>query len=321
MDKIHDHESGNSMHPKSNKMPAAIPYIVGNEAAERFNFYGLKAILATFMIQAFLKNNPEKESIANGIAHDFTALAYLTPLFGAMLSDWFLGKYKTILYLSMVYLVGNLVLSYSVFEGVNNFGMFQVGLLLIAIGTGGIKPCVSSNVGDQFNKSNEHLIPKAFDAFYFSINFGSLLSILLIPYLKAHYPPAVAFGVPAVTMGLAAFIFWMGRHKYVKIPPKGDKNKVVIFFSSLLSFLACFLYFHKDGMGPVILSWFACIIVLAFVLQQWWFAAPGNFIGINLYALINGGFAGAAKKYGAETIEGIGCFCVYSDFLGFVGSE
>ena len=95
---------------KSNKMPAAIPYIIGNEAAERFNYYGLRAILTTFMVAQFY--NPTgstdplvvqaAEATANAKTHDFVAMSYLLPLFGGMVSDWFWGKYKTILYLSIV---------------------------------------------------------------------------------------------------------------------------------------------------------------------------------------------------------------------------
>ena len=173
--------------PKSTKMPAAIPYIVGNEAAERFNYYGLRAILTTFMVAQFYNPSGSKdpsivqqaEATANAATHDFVAMSYLLPLFGGMVADWFWGKYKTILYLSIVYVIGNLTLAASV----NSEPIFTSALMLIALGAGGIKPCVSANVGDQFDDSNSHLLPKAFDAFYASINAGSVLSILLIPYL------------------------------------------------------------------------------------------------------------------------------------------
>ncbi len=305
---------------RSNKMPAAIPYIVGNEAAERFNYYGLRAILTTFMVSQFYNASHSldpavvqaAEATANAKTHDFVAMSYLLPLFGGMVSDWFWGKYKTILYLSIVYIIGNLTLAASV----NNEFIFTSALMLIALGAGGIKPCVSANVGDQFDETNQHLISKAFSYFYAAINGGSLLSILMIPYLKAHYPPYVAFGVPAIAMITATAFFYAGRHRYVRVPPKGDNNKLVILLTAFVSLLASYLVFDtfsKDifgpkfqgGTGPILLAWGLLVVILAFVFQKQWFAKPGNFIGINLFALTNGGFDRAAKEYGAETIEGI----------------
>jgi proton-dependent oligopeptide transporter, POT family len=297
---------------KSNKMPAAIPYIVGNEAAERFNYYGLRAVLTTFMVAQFYNptgsTDPSvvqaAEATANAKTHDFVAMSYLLPMFGGMIADWFLGKYKTILYLSIVYLIGNLTLAASV----NNESMFTTALMLIALGAGGIKPCVSANVGDQFDESNSHLLSKAFNYFYFSINAGSFVSILLIPYLKNHYGPTIAFGVPAIAMGIATLFFYLGRDKYVRVPPKGDNNKLVILVTALGTLLASYIYFdkiHEMGTGPVLGAWLLMILAVALIFKKQWFAKPGNFIGINLYALLNGGFDAAAKEYGETTIDGI----------------
>lgn len=323
------------------KFPSSIPYIIGNEAAERFNYYGLRAILTTFMISQFY--NPSgstdpnvvqvAEATANAKTHDFVAMVYLLPMFGGMIADWFWGKYKTILWLSLVYAIGSTMVALSV----DNEVMFTTSLLLIAIGAGGIKPCVSANVGDQFDETNSHLISKAFDAFYFSINAGSVLSILLIPYLKTHYGPAIAFGVPAIAMLVAVFFFWAGRHRYRKIPlPVFDPNKLVIFLSAFFSLLASYLYFDtlptiaanavkttgsspltalypftdpaklsSFGTGPILGVWGIMIVILAFVFKKQWFARPGNFIGINLYALTNGGFGAASKQFGEDKVEGI----------------
>jgi proton-dependent oligopeptide transporter, POT family len=96
-----------------------------------------------------------------------------------------------------------------------------VGLGLIAIGSGGIKPCVSANVGDQFGPANQHLLQKVFSWFYASINFGSFFSTLLTPWLLDRYGPRWAFGVPGVFMLLATAVFWLGRHRFVRVPPAG----------------------------------------------------------------------------------------------------
>ena len=170
---------------KSEKYPRAIPYIIGNEAAERFSFYGMRSILSIFLVAQFFNptGNAALQSVAeaksNEQVHLFVSLAYFTPLFGAILADWFFGKYKVILYVSVIYCVGHLFLA--LFD--KDLTWFGYGLTLIAIGAGGIKSCVSANVGDQFDKSNEHLMSKIYGWFYFSINAGSVLSNFYITIL------------------------------------------------------------------------------------------------------------------------------------------
>ena len=88
------------------------------------------------------------------------------------------------------------------------FGL-SIGLGLIAMGSGGIKPCVSAHVGDQFGKTNSHLLEKVFSWFYFSINFGAFFSTLATPLLLEKYGPNVAFGIPGVLMFIATFVFWI----------------------------------------------------------------------------------------------------------------
>ncbi|WP_080055273.1 POT family MFS transporter [Spirosoma aerolatum] len=208
------------------KYPRSIPFIIGNEAAERFSFYGMRSILSTFLVAQFFNptHNPALQSVAEAKANDqvhfFVALAYFMPLIGGLVADWFFGKYKVILYVSMIYCVGHLFLA--LFD--TDLEWFTYGLLLIAIGAGGIKSCVSANVGDQFDESNQHLMSKIYGWFYFSINSGSVISTMLIPYLYANYGASVAFGVPGILMALATLIFWLGRDRYVKVPPIGLKN-------------------------------------------------------------------------------------------------
>lgn len=194
------------------KYPQQIKYIVGNEAAERFSYYGMRSILVMFMIQYLMMETHE----AKGIYHLFITANYFLPLFGAYLSDRYLGKYKTIVYLSLVYCAGHAALA--IWE--DRFGLF-LGLSLIALGSGGIKPCVSAHVGDQFNASTSHLLKSIYEIFYFSINFGAFFSTLFIPKLLSHYNPSVAFGVPGVLMAIATYVFWLGRKQYVHVPPTG----------------------------------------------------------------------------------------------------
>ncbi|HEY0864170.1 MAG TPA: POT family MFS transporter [Lacunisphaera sp.] len=205
---------------KMSTMPPGIPYIVGNEAAERFNFYGMRAILVVFMTQYLVNRSgelaPMSENEANKWYHLFLSMNYFIPVIGSIVSDAFWGKYKTIFWLSLVYCAGSLALALDH----TRLGL-GLGLSLIAIGSGGIKPCVSSHVGDQFGPDNQHLLSRAFGWFYFSVNFGSFFSILLVPWLLENHGPVPAFGVPALLMLLAAFVFWLGRYKFAHIPPTG----------------------------------------------------------------------------------------------------
>ena len=205
---------------KTDKMPPGIPYIIGNEAAERFCFYGLRAILVIYMTQ-YLRNRagelaPMNENEANYWYHLFVASNYFFPMLGAIVADAFWGKYRTVFWISLVYCAGCVALA----TDPTRLGLF-LGLGLIALGSGGIKPCVSSNVGDQFGTGNQHLVSRAFGWFYFSVNFGSFFSISLVPVLLKNYGPGVAFGLPAVLMFIATLIFFSGRYKFVHIPPKG----------------------------------------------------------------------------------------------------
>jgi proton-dependent oligopeptide transporter, POT family len=210
---------------KSDKYPKAVPYIIGNEAAERFSFYGMRAILPVFLVAQFFNpsHNPlfqvTAEAKANGQVHMFVALAYFTPMIGAALADWFFGKYRVIFYVSIIYCIGHLFLA--LFD--TDLQWFGYGLTLIAIGAGGIKSCVSANVGDQFDKTNEHLMSKVYGWFYFAINSGSVLSNYFIPELYKNYGASVAFGVPGILMAIATLIFWLGRKKYIIVPPTGFK--------------------------------------------------------------------------------------------------
>ena len=210
----------------SSSMPTGIPNIIGNEAAERFSFYGMKGILAVFMadylhLMGNIPGTAMSEAAANERYHAFNVWVYLTPFVGAILADVVFGKYQIIMWLSLVYCMGHLTLAFMGLSGPAGWWLF-VGLSLIAIGSGGIKPCVSAHVGDQFGPNNRHLLPKVFAAFYFSINLGALLSQVLIPSFLEWQGPHVAFGVPGILMALATLVFWRGRHRFVHIPPGGD---------------------------------------------------------------------------------------------------
>ncbi len=203
----------------SSRMPRQIPYIIGNEGCERFSFYGMRNILVSFLITSLLLQHitagSERELAAKDLMHTFMIGVYFFPLLGGYLADRFFGKYNTIIWFSLIYSAGHACLA--MFED-SRTGFFT-GLGLIALGAGGIKPLVASFVGDQFTKSNEHLAKIVFDGFYWIINFGSLFASLLIPLLLKNYGASVAFGVPGILMFIATVVLWLGRKKYVMVPP------------------------------------------------------------------------------------------------------
>ena len=224
------------------RLPPGLPHIIANEAAERFSFYGMRTLLTVFMTKFLLDATgepaPMDDVSAREVYHNFVAACYFFPLLGAFIADAWWGKYRTIMTLSFAYCLGHLVL------GLNETrnGLFW-GLGLIAIGAGGIKPCVSAHVGDQFGDRNRRFLEPVFGWFYFSINLGAVVSTLLTPWLLRDFPtwlkdntslvegwsdealrrlgPHVAFGVPGLLMLLATLVFWMGRSQFAHVPPRG----------------------------------------------------------------------------------------------------
>ena len=194
------------------RMPAGIPYIVANEFAERFCFYGINAILALYLVQSMHFG----EAQATTWVSLFKSGAYFFPLLGAVISDVFWGKFRTVIAFSLAYCGGCIVLALG-----RDPLTIGIGLFLIAFGTGGIKPCVATNVGDQFTSANHHLIERAFSWFYLAINAGSTISILLCPLLLSTYGPTAAFGLPAAMMCVAVVVFWAGRSRFAVVAPAG----------------------------------------------------------------------------------------------------
>ncbi len=225
---------------RSDRMPAAIPFLVANETAERFSFYGMRTILVIFMTQYLLDADGALDVMTDSEArswyHLFASAMYFFPAVGALIADVWWGKFRTIMTLSLVYCLGHAALAMDQ----TRLGL-TVGLTLIAVGAGGIKPCVSANLGDQFGAANGHLLGRAFYWFYFAINLGAGLSTLLTPWLLYHRGPHLAFGVPGLLMLLATWVFWLGRRRYAHIPAGG-----------LSRFRECFASDSLRAMGRLI---------------------------------------------------------------------
>ncbi|TKR69515.1 hypothetical protein L596_021663 [Steinernema carpocapsae] len=208
--------------------------ILGNEFCERFCFYGINTILLLYL-QNVLKFSANTAYL---ISTTWKQFLYLMPIGGAIIADGFIGKFKTILSISLVYCAGTIVLTVA---SASNYGthpwLDMIALFLIAVGTGGIKPCVAALAGDQFDPDQVAMVSVFFSVFYVSINVGSFIASLITPILRSIacmgndscFP--IAFGVPAGAMLVATMIFALGSFKYKKLPVKeniyGSVAKVI----------------------------------------------------------------------------------------------
>jgi len=198
------------------RYPPQIKFIIGNEACERFSYYGMMGILELYLVNRMAMD----EAGATQTLHWFGTAVYFLPLLGGWLADRWFGRYWTILVISLFYCLGHGTLA--LFEG-SRAGLF-VGLALIAFGAGGIKPCVSAFVGDQFGPAQQYLLTKIYGWFYWAINLGAAAGFFIIPWVHAKVSYSWAFGVPGIAMGLATLFFWLGTKYYVRQPPAQENR-------------------------------------------------------------------------------------------------
>ncbi|GAB4847816.1 hypothetical protein Ancab_026878 [Ancistrocladus abbreviatus] len=212
-------------------------FILGTECCERLAYYGIAKNLVHYLTGKLHEGNV---SAARNVT-TWIGTCYLTPLVGAFLADAYWGRYRTIAVFSTIYFIGmcTLTLSASVLalnsaECVGavcpsatpaKYAIFFSGLYLIALGTGGIKPCVSSFGADQFDDTDPRERVKKgsfFNWFYFSINIGALVSSTLIVVIQDNLGWALGFGIPAVFMGIAIASFFSGTPLYRFQKPGGS---------------------------------------------------------------------------------------------------
>ncbi|HMI82781.1 MAG TPA: MFS transporter [Polyangiaceae bacterium] len=210
----------------ADRFPPQVKYILGNEACERFSLYGMRAILVTYMTGVLHLSDSEAE----WVHHLFVASVYFMPLVGGWLADRYFGRYAVILWMSLGYVAGHACIAF--FEG--EAGLYA-GLALIAMGSGAIKPNVSTFVGDQFGPGRESLMEKAYFAFYWAINIGSINGQFFIPKIRTWYGWQIAFAVPGVAMALSLVIFLVGKRHYIRPPPSGPQPESFgkVFFHGL----------------------------------------------------------------------------------------
>ncbi|KAI1706909.1 POT family domain-containing protein [Ditylenchus destructor] len=224
-------EKGSGLISSMRRYPSGVFFMLGNEFCERFSFYGMRAILLLYLME----EHDFSESHATFFYHLFICLAYFSPLFGSIAADNYFGRFRVILWVSLIYVFGHILLSAGAIpylpytsRSILDFG----GLIVIAVATGGIKPCVSAFAADQFDESMQQERTQFFSFFYFAINAGSLLAIAITPILRGRvscfgkkYCFPLAFGVPGVLM-FFAFILFLCGWRFYKITPAGKGNVI-----------------------------------------------------------------------------------------------
>ncbi|KAI8464338.1 MAG: POT family-domain-containing protein [Monoraphidium minutum] len=217
---------------RKRRIATACGCILGNEVCERLAYYGLQTNMGLYLKQYM----GYPADTASQLLQAWKGTVYLTPVLGAFLADAYMGRFLVILVFSIVYLIGmggvtavNVIPSmkprYMQPPASGDFGpsraMFWAFLYLVALGSGGIKPCVSSFGGDQFRENSPRergWRSSFFNWFYFAINIGSLVATLVV----VRY--GVGFGIPTAAMGGAIIIFILGAifKMYTIVPPEGS---------------------------------------------------------------------------------------------------
>ncbi|KAM0996066.1 hypothetical protein ACFX13_006176 [Malus domestica] len=214
----------------------ACPFILGTECCERLANYGISSNLVIY----FKTQLNQTSAAATKNNSNWSGTCYLTPLLGAFLADAYLGRYKTIASFSIIYIIGMTLLTMSASvpgmkptcvskdschaNGGQTAAIF-IALYLIALGTGGIKPCVSSYGADQFDDDDE--VEKKhkgsfFNWFYFSINVGALIASSLLVWIQDNVGWGLGFGIPTVSMAIAVLSFFAGTRLYRNQKPGGS---------------------------------------------------------------------------------------------------
>ncbi|KAJ4960009.1 hypothetical protein NE237_019919 [Protea cynaroides] len=215
----------------------ACPFILGTECCERLAYYGIATNLVTYLTNKLHEGNV---SAARNVT-TWSGTCYLAPLIGAVLADSYWGRYWTIAVFSTIYFIGmgtlTLSASVSAFKpppcvdsvcpaaSPAQYAIFFCGLYLIALGTGGIKPCVSSFGADQFDDTDPiERVKKGsfFNWFYFSINIGALISSSFLVWIQDNAGWGLGFGIPTLFMGLAIISFFSGTTLYRFQKPGGS---------------------------------------------------------------------------------------------------
>jgi len=203
--------------------PPAFLFFFWGELAERASYYGMRAILALYMVDV-IGFTRGQSSMAMSM---FIAACYFLPLVGGWLADRYFGKYWIIVGFSIPYILGHVIL------GIENVYFLVTALALLAMGSGVIKPNISTLMGltyDQQRPGQDKLRSDAFALFYFAINVGAFASSFAMPLIRDRYGYAIAFLFPTILMVIAFAIFAAGKPFYAvevirRTPPSSTERR------------------------------------------------------------------------------------------------
>ncbi|KAJ9086741.1 hypothetical protein DSO57_1001000 [Entomophthora muscae] len=202
--------------------PRAVAFVLPNELFERFGLFGMLALMNQYLKTAF----GLKEGEAKTYVHLFNALICTFPVVGGAISDSYLGKYYTVVIFSLISLVGNVMLSiFSVDGVVGELGRlpiwaFLVPVCLIAIGSGGAKPCAISHAGDQFTETK--LLDRFYSIHSMMMSIGILLAVIVIPLAKEEMGYHLAYGICTLALLVSLVTFISGKRVFTIVPPNGE---------------------------------------------------------------------------------------------------
>ncbi len=233
------------MNPSDNRHPKGFWFIFWGELAERASFYGMKALLVLYMIDTLGYSDANSATVASF----FTGACYILPIVGGYIADRWLGKFRTIIYFAIPYILGHIILG--TFN--SEIGLY-VALALLAGGSGSIKPNISTLMGMMYQKQGkEHLLSQAFSWFYMAINIGAAATTTVLPFIRDSYGYGPAFMAPTILMVVSLGIFFIGKKHYpeekiqsgprpVKTPEQKQEDRTALVRLSGLFILIVFFW-------------------------------------------------------------------------------
>jgi POT family proton-dependent oligopeptide transporter len=219
--------------------PKGLRVLFFTEMWERMSYYGMRGILVLFMTASISNGGLDfNNGSASAIYGIYAASVYLATLPGGWIGDNILGQQKTILYGGIIIMFGHLSLA------IPNINSFYIGLILVVLGTGLLKPNISAIVGELY-ENNPEMRQSGFTIFYMAINLGSILGFFICGYLGENIGWHYGFGAAGIGMafGLMQYIYNIkllenyGLEPFNKIDSKmKNKYKKIILTSLALIF-------------------------------------------------------------------------------------
>ncbi|KAK7323299.1 hypothetical protein VNO77_26765 [Canavalia gladiata] len=191
----------------------AAMFIIAMEAADRFAYQGLASNLITYFTNVL--HQPIPVAVKN--VNTWVGVSALIPLLGGFIADSYLGRFKTIIIASLIYILGMIFLTLSA-SVMKNEKLFFFFLYVVSIGDGGHKPCVQTFAADQFNDGTaeeRHTISSFFNLWYLAIAFGSTSAVFVAIYVQDNVGWGVGLGVLAGVLGVALAVFLLGMKRFL----------------------------------------------------------------------------------------------------------